>query len=245
MFKQPEVQTLMLVACTPLYTNQNTSTEPALAHNSLYGLPTFIMDMNQNTSTEPALADYSLYGLPIFIVPLFFSKASLTTLMLFKVLYCSITVHILFEAILGWCLAVWESEIHTTRSWPTNHWLTPIVAWQATEHLDGSTKKAKRMPWEAISAAIKPLAFKLQFSFQLVVIKLSSNYLVVKQHTETRDTHRPSCHNFNPHTIPKSCNPLGFSSNHVTDAFVGKVYQRRRPAAGEKKTSAMDKEAGK
>ena len=76
MFKQPEVQTLMLVACTPLYTNQN-------------------------TSTEPALADYSLYGLPIFIVPLFFSKASLTTLMLFKVLYCSITVHILFGSNTG------------------------------------------------------------------------------------------------------------------------------------------------
>ena len=75
MFKQPEVQTLMLVACTPLYTNQNTSTEPALAHNSLYGLPTFIVDMNQNTSTEPALADYSLYGLPIFIVPLFFFQS--------------------------------------------------------------------------------------------------------------------------------------------------------------------------
>jgi len=28
-------------------------------------------------------------------------------------------------------------------------------------------------------------------------------------------------------------------------AFVGKVYQRRRPAAGAKKTPAMDKEAGK
>ena len=31
----------------------------------------------------------------------------------------------------------------------------------------------------------------------------------------------------------------------VTDTFVGKVYQHRRPAAGEKKKSAMDKEAGK
>jgi len=101
MFKQPEVQTLMLVACTPLYTNQNTSTEPALAHNSLYGLPTFIVDMNQNTSTEPALADYSLCGLPYIYRGHFFSKVSLTTLMLFKVLYCSITVNILSEAITG------------------------------------------------------------------------------------------------------------------------------------------------
>jgi hypothetical protein len=39
MFKQPEVQTFTLVAYTPLYTNQSTSTEPALADYSLYGLP--------------------------------------------------------------------------------------------------------------------------------------------------------------------------------------------------------------
>ena len=39
--------------------------------------------------------------------------------------------------------------------------------------------------------------------------------------------------------------PLLSPSPSVADAFVGKVYQRRRPAAGAKKTPAMDKEAGK
>jgi len=76
MFKQPKVQTLTLVAYTHLYTNQN-------------------------TSTEPALADYSLCGLPYIYCGHFFSKVSLTTLMLFKVLYCSITVHILFGSNTG------------------------------------------------------------------------------------------------------------------------------------------------
>ena len=37
---------------------------------------------------------------------------------------------------------------------------------------------------------------------------------------------------------------LGEGGN-VIDTFVGKVYQHRRPAAGAKKTPAMDKEAGK
>ena len=76
MFKQPKVQTLTLVAYTHLYTNQN-------------------------TSTEPAQADYSLCRLPYIYCGHFFSKVSLTTLMLFKVLYCSITVNILSEAITG------------------------------------------------------------------------------------------------------------------------------------------------
>ena len=35
------------------------------------------------------------------------------------------------------------------------------------------------------------------------------------------------------------------SRSPVTDAFVGKVYQRRSPAAGERKKSAIDKVAGK
>jgi len=69
MFKQPKVQTLTLVAYTHLYTNQNTSTEPALADYSLYGLPIFIVTLfffqsisnNIDAFQGPVLQHYSPY----------------------------------------------------------------------------------------------------------------------------------------------------------------------------------------
>jgi len=60
MFKQPKVQTLTLVAYTHLYTNQNTSTEPALAD---YSRTFFLQSISNNIDAfqGPVLQHHSQY----------------------------------------------------------------------------------------------------------------------------------------------------------------------------------------